>query len=93
MFISLFCCIVFQLIGAFWHPIAFGPLQVEEVSVRLITVSVRLNTVSVRLNTVSVRLITVSVKLNTATKRENTNSYVIFLYFKLKNKTKNILPP
>ena len=64
VYIIMFCCTVFQLIGATWHPILSGPLQVEEVSVRLITVSVRLNTVNVRLNTVSV-------KLNTATKREN----------------------
>ena len=66
------CFVVFQLTGAAWHPLASGPLQVEEVSVRLITVGLRLNTVSVRLNTVSVRLMTVSVKLNIATKRENT---------------------
>ena len=78
--IIMFCCTVFQLIGAVWHPVLAGPLQVEEVSIGLITVSVRLNTVSVRLNTVSVRLNTVSVKLNTATKKIQANSYAIFLF-------------
>ena len=88
VYIIMFCCTVFQLIGATWHPILSGPLQVEEVSVRLITVSVRLNTVNVRLNTVSV-------KLNTATKRENTDKQLCNfpLYWNLIKTTTKLLPP